>query len=283
MNKENLFDKFRKDQISAGLETSTENSLICPLCWIDTKYENLTIEHVVPSSLRGSRTVLTCKRCNNKHGSVLDAHLVKYAKAKEALTGEGHEVIKAELIANENRVAVNWKKQDTNHQLVMVKHASNPASCGAMIQDFSADRVSKFRMNSNLGFAFNNCQTAVLRSAYLIMFLHLGYGYAKNNVVQVIRNRICNITMSEPRIDSLVGEIADGDFPEDSQYWFCRTLTDGIEFRLVIIRAKVRKATFFVARMPAPNVNESRFFSAMENHAKEFGGKSVPFKLFHEP
>ena len=73
--KKALFDHLRKSLAAAGLATARDDSLICPLCWQETRYEDLSHEHVVPGSVGGTCNTLTCRPCNNEHGSSLDSHL----------------------------------------------------------------------------------------------------------------------------------------------------------------------------------------------------------------
>jgi hypothetical protein len=62
----------------------------CPLClrlFTRAEIDQLSVEHIVPSSIGGNVLTLTCTECNNRHGSKLDAHLINRLRAEDKLTG----------------------------------------------------------------------------------------------------------------------------------------------------------------------------------------------------
>lgn len=55
---------------------------MCPMCGASFSRDaieshELSIEHVIPESLGGTLKTLTCTKCNNKSGTMLEAHLVR--------------------------------------------------------------------------------------------------------------------------------------------------------------------------------------------------------------
>ena len=65
---------------------------ICPLCHksfdkSSLAKDELALEHCVPRCLGGKTLTLTCKRCNNKHGSKLDAQLLEWREREDHATG----------------------------------------------------------------------------------------------------------------------------------------------------------------------------------------------------
>jgi hypothetical protein len=58
--KRRFFDHYRKSLKAAGLQALSDNSVICPLCWQDTDYASLSLEHIVPRKVGGKREILTC-------------------------------------------------------------------------------------------------------------------------------------------------------------------------------------------------------------------------------
>jgi len=64
---------------------------VCPLCRdaferseIESK---LSVEHVPPSSVGGRPVALTCKRCNNTAGTLLDAEMLRRHNARQLARG----------------------------------------------------------------------------------------------------------------------------------------------------------------------------------------------------
>src|SRR5215203_478907 len=61
-----------------------QHTFRCPLCLSDFRHapeapldQIVAEEHVVPKALGGRIVTLTCRRCNNTHGSALEKHLIQ--------------------------------------------------------------------------------------------------------------------------------------------------------------------------------------------------------------
>src|SRR6476469_973331 len=94
-----LFDALAKNL--ADVENTSEVERIrCPLClaYFDRgaiEDKRLTKEHIIPRSVGGELITITCRTCNNRHGTRLDSHLAAAAKAKDAL--KGHRAIRSRV------------------------------------------------------------------------------------------------------------------------------------------------------------------------------------------
>lgn len=92
---EEMFSRLAVDL--AATRPGLVDSVLCPLCLRSLGRETLnsqgddrlTVEHIVPSALGGGLITLTCKKCNNSHGSEVDAHLVQMVRAHNSLAGDG--------------------------------------------------------------------------------------------------------------------------------------------------------------------------------------------------
>jgi hypothetical protein len=90
-----LFETFAADL--AVLRPEFADQVLCPLCMgsfsraaiTDKGIDGLSIEHVVPGALGGRLQTLTCRRCNNRDGSALDAHLVNMVRVQEWSEADG--------------------------------------------------------------------------------------------------------------------------------------------------------------------------------------------------
>src|SRR5258708_4609166 len=103
--KRDKFKFFQQSLASCGLQTSEPEMILCPLCWQEKRLSDLSLEHMVPSAVGGRSTTLTCRLCNNTHGSELDSHLINYQRANDAMHGHGRvrsrlNVNGYELVAN---------------------------------------------------------------------------------------------------------------------------------------------------------------------------------------
>jgi len=267
------FDHYRKSLTAAGISTVSADSLICPLCWQETSYGDLTIEHIVPSSVGGKQTILTCRRCNNNQGRDLDSHLVQYQKIVDAF--QGHGFLKTNLNIKDHKLVANLKWGNGYKHFRIVDKATNPAAREELQQEFADSNVST--MNCTLFFDYikNNFQTAVLRAAYLIIFKCFGYEYACHEIVQVVRRRIANPSLEYPRLASLILEARNFNPPYDAQHYVIPGNVNGVEFFLVIIRVRRTTTTYLGAYLPVPVNRSDEFFDLMELCAKEHNGKTL--------
>ena len=83
-----LFDLYVRNWQS--FTSKTKQVFVCPLCLDEfTKSEMLdnkvSEEHIIPSSLGGNFTTLTCKKCNNEDGSELDAHVIQRIRVEQGI------------------------------------------------------------------------------------------------------------------------------------------------------------------------------------------------------
>jgi hypothetical protein len=163
-----MFTHFRKSLLEAGLSTASDDSLICPLCWHEVHVDQLSVEHVIPESVGGVATVLTCERCNNSHGSKLDSHLAKYQKMADALSGHG--TFPGEVWVNGSRLAVQVEWGQGSKNFTVAGRATNPVHQEKIKADFADGKVTQLKLNCSFGYRPSEFRVAVLRAAYLVLY-----------------------------------------------------------------------------------------------------------------
>jgi hypothetical protein len=269
------FENYRKSLAAAGISTVCPDSVICPLCWHEKRYSDLTLEHLVPESVGGRQLILTCRGCNNDQGSDLDAHLTQYQRIADALNGNG--TIPVEMNINGHRLVanLNWATK-TFH---VVGKATDPRASVASQQEFAAGKVSSVKFTMLFGYAKNNFQTAVLRSAYLILFKCFGYEFARHDVVQSIRRRIADQSLDHPCLASLIFEARDFNVPFDAQHYVVRSDVDGVQVFAVIVRVRKATTTYLGALLPNPFDCGDKFFELMKSRSKELDGIKLEFPI----
>jgi hypothetical protein len=272
VNKTKL-DHYRRSLEAAGMTTSSRDSLVCPLCWRETACDELTREHVVPRSVGGSQTVLTCRACNNDHGRSLDAHLSEYQRTADAF--QGHGVLPTTLDVNGNRLAANLRWGEGRKDFVVVGKATSPGAWAAVQADFAAGKVSELRFTLAPRFCKHSFQTAILRAAYLVLFKCFGYEYVRHEVVQVVRRRIADPTLGHPRVASLTFEARNLSPPYDAQHYVVPGNVNGVEFFLVVLRVRRSTTRYLGAYLPVPVDRSQEFFGLMERCAKDYNGKTL--------
>jgi hypothetical protein len=271
--KKAIFEHYRKSLTAAGLSTLREDALICPLCWQETPYEELSLEHIVPSSVGGRCKVLTCRTCNNEQGSGLDAHLSQYQKIADAFLGHGS--IPTTMTVNDRRMIANleWGRDTKNFKVV--GKASNPIAVDAIREDFKSGKVAEVHLSFAYGYSKNKFQTAVLRAGYLIIYKCFGYEYAKHEIAQVIRRRIVDPTLDKPRLGSFVIALHNFASPFDEPHFIAPGNVNGVEFYLVIIRLCNATTTHLGVYIPVPGDRSDEFFDLMEQCSREHDGETM--------
>ena len=277
--KRRIFDHYRKSLKAAGLQALSGNSVICPLCWQDADYASLSLEHIVPRKVGGKREILTCTRCNNEHGSALDSHLSQFQNVQDGFGGHG--TIPAKLSAHGHTVTAKIEWGDGYKNIHIVGRASNPAEVSAIQEQFKAGNIDELNLTLPFGYIKNRFQTALLRCAYLAVFKCFGYEYAKHDVVQVIRQRICAPSLEYPRLGSLIGELRDGEIPYKDPYIIVPGNVNGVEFFLVIIQLRKETTTIHCVFMPVPVERSDEFYGIMEHCSEDYKGKMlhIPYEL----
>jgi hypothetical protein len=266
MNKSS-FAECRRDLIRAGLATQHDDAIICPLCWKEVTFAELSVEHIPPASVGGTAKTLTCRRCNNEHGSAIDSHLAQSQVIADAFGGRGTIPTTLRVNGHAVRADLEWLEQAKHFEVV--GKASNPRSSDKIKEAFLAGEASELEVSLELGYAPDKCQTALVRAAYLALFKRFGYSYAKGEVVQVLRRRICDPLLNYPRLGSLIVELREGKPPADEPYIIVAGDVNKSNFFLVILR--VRKATTkrFGVFMPGPTEEGAVFFELMERCSRE--------------
>ncbi len=267
------FDFYRKSLAAAGLTTNDSEALICPLCWRETHYKDLSREHIVPSAVGGKQRILTCESCNNDDGSDLDAHLSRYQAVADAL--QGHGTLPTKLKVNRKEVVANLGWRKGTKDFTVVGKASNPETLAEIQRDFADGKVEKLDFTIFFKYSKNSFQTAVLRAAYLIIFKYFGYEWARHDVVQTVRRRIADPSLEFPRLESLVLEFNNFTPPHDSQHYVVPGNVNGVEFLLAIIRVRKKTTTYLGAFLPVPIKGSGQFFTLMEQFAKEHNGETL--------
>lgn len=270
--KRDLFDYYRRSLSAAGIEVTNPGAVLCPLCWKETDYDDLSLEYIVPVSVGGRHFILTCTQCNNSHGSILDSHLVQFQAIHDAF--KGHGTIPAKLPAHGKEIAANIEWGDGYKNIKIVGRASDPTSVSAMQKGLKAGNIDKLTLRLKLGYIKDRFQKALLRSAYLAVFKCFGYEYANREVVQVIRRRISDTSLNYPRLGSLIGEIRNGKFKCKKSYAIAPGNVNGIDFFLVILQLRKETTTSHFVFMPSLTDNSDEFYEAMERSSMDNNGKT---------
>lgn len=176
-----------------------ENKFVCPICFrifsedaIESK--DLTIEHIIPSSLGGSLLTLTCKDCNSLGGTLLDSHLVNRLRTEDLLAGKASSPLRGEFILGSERITADIYLSTTanpNIRIIGIPELSNPQKLQKINDEFDSG-VQSFQIAGKLGYKDLPSRVSILKIAYLMAFSYFGYGYIKYPFLDFVRKQIMN-------------------------------------------------------------------------------------------
>jgi len=190
-----------------------ERFYVCPLCLhaFDEQalaHRVLTREHVPPESVGGHRLVLTCRRCNSAGGHGSDIHVRREADIYDFANGDLGET-KAILSSKSGRVPIRLSASGEGLLASCIPEATSAAVHAAVIEEFgraAADGTwGEFRFKFDFApFSRKRAAAGWLRSAYLAFFAALGYRFIVRPEMSVVRTRIGNPELDEPRIFRII-------------------------------------------------------------------------------
>jgi len=182
--------------------TSKFELYVCPLCrmhfdrtGLNSVGDNyLTIEHIPPKSVGGTDIILTCKKCNNDHGSKLDSQLDSKIKLDKFPSKFYQAQISASFNLNDGILGNGYVKVDAEGKfnLVIQENRTNPKYHHefkeVIIDGKKADSLSF----SIKGYDKKRANISILRAAYLLAFKKLGYGFMLSRNSDIPRQIIAN-------------------------------------------------------------------------------------------
>lgn len=236
--RQRLFEHFRADQQQHCSFAPSDGHVLCPLCWNEVPFADLTLEHIVPRSVGGTTKTISCSRCNPRHGSSIDSHVATYLKCLDALRGNG--TLRGTLHINGHRAAVNIAPTGDPRRLEIVGAASNPRAVDGIRADMDANLVDELALNFQFGYAPGSVNRSLIRTAYLAMFHEWGYSYAKLPVVQAVRRWIVEENDSKALLP--IGLISFNNRSTDGPFLIVQLTVKDLPVFVVIIRLR-RKAT----------------------------------------
>ena len=162
---------------------------ICPICRDliprPDAFERATFEDVPPKSFGGRPLVLTCKRCNNLAGTLLDAAAHRKEVVLDALVrGRPNAPRRTTITAGDVTVKANYGVRDDATRLEVVTpngeaFAERVAAGVPCTVNFGRDRFSAI-----------HASTSWLKSAYCALFAAFGYWVVFAPALEPVRRQI---------------------------------------------------------------------------------------------
>lgn len=203
--------------LAADLAKFTPNfpgQIGCPLCLrvfpeeaLDLDEPLLTEEHIIPEELGGSLLTLTCKTCNNTHGSKIDSHLIQKLRTQDAIAGVGTKPFRGRIEIGGNTVPtdIDWKAS-VNETTTFKLRQFNPEIHEAIRQSMKGGSVDKINLTMMFDYIPLRACLGVFRIAYLSMFQKLGYFYVLSPAAKIVSRVIRDFENPPMELAQIVGE-----------------------------------------------------------------------------
>lgn len=211
--KERRLKIFRYGSTAISKYTSGDSSLYyCPICGVGYPEstaitgEDLTLEDVPPKSIGGKPLLLTCRRCNSSAGHTIDvctANKRKFEEFGRVVCGQEKGTIPSVKlsIADFNiRASI-----CTEHSFDVrpFPNANAPATIERYkeyLKNLAGNNSNGFEFKLSISQKYNHrlFKLSQLKSAFLLIFVWLGYRYAFDPRLEVVRRQI-----QEPENDIL--------------------------------------------------------------------------------
>ena len=180
------------------IQPDRDDLFVCPQClrWFPRELwniSNLSLEHVPPKSMGGKCRTITCTKCNNQSGSLLDAELHKELTLSEFFEGVANASIEAHyrLEGMTSDIVATITRPDSNTlHITGIPKRTDPAHL-IEIRQLPIANAEDFRFTISIGtWKVARPQIAKLRIAYLWAFSIFGYSLLLNRSFLTIREQI---------------------------------------------------------------------------------------------
>ena len=206
--KRDWFDRGAAAYALVRTEHSAEPIYPCPLCLTPFTVDSLadgrlSSEHVPPESVGGRELVLTCRRCNNSAGAMLDADAAVKELVRSAMAGtrEHRERVKAAI--GDFRVNAEVHLSGGRYSLVVPRRVNKPGTADNLktVRPGSSITV-QYRQFSELG-----AKISWFRAGYLALFAVAGYAFALDPAMEIVRRQI--LECDERRMVTFTSEVSE--------------------------------------------------------------------------
>lgn len=222
--RESIFNKYSRnlewvqENPMLGFEPRVKDGYVCPLCFQVFERKNLapdsdnplTFDHNPPEALGGKTGVLTCKDCNSKSGTNLDAHLLKVLMENDFRDRLPHAKMRTTLIKDENKVTADVKVDSQGKVTIdLLKQYSNPKHFDEIMDGGVPVYASHkpifdnqptppgfkevaVRITNPMSADVRRAEVTLLKIAYLRAFELFGYGILIHPFMPFVREQILN-------------------------------------------------------------------------------------------
>jgi hypothetical protein len=151
----------------------------------------LTAEHVPPQSFGGRELLLTCKKCNNDAGTLLDAHARHKEDLAEVMIRPPSKSLKVRVEHRGRKLNARLVASETGWELTVVQRANDPKA----VTVFQAGGPPKAGEPINVDFVGNRfaelgAKMSWFRSGFLALFSAFGYRFSFDPALAIVKRQI---------------------------------------------------------------------------------------------
>lgn len=180
-----------------GLITLPNFDYICPIClhtFSAEQLSDLSLEDAPQASLGGHKIALTCKKCNNTSGHIIDNHLINFLKRLDEIDFIDGSNRRIEIIKEGRRINADLEV-GSNRELnvILPRKINNPKILEEHIANTNEGDIIDIK-NKKIDIDLKKVSTAILKNAYIILFSKFGYSFLLDKHYDRIREQINNPT-----------------------------------------------------------------------------------------
>lgn len=189
------------------LGNSEQQLYLCPICGRGYPEESavtggLTLEDVPPRNMGGRGLLLTCEVCNSKAGHKIDYHIKSQLDLQdltEILLGQsGEKKSSGSILLNNEQFPVTVQRKDGCTEIKLIKKANDPTKVNNLKEFMTALSANgggdglEFNINKTVKLDCRLLKIAFLKSGFLLVTAMLGYKYAFDKRLLIVREQISN-------------------------------------------------------------------------------------------
>lgn len=270
-----LFEKLSSDYRET--QPLMNGKIPCPLCLNifsreDIENKCLSLEHIIPRKLGGSVYTLSCKSCNNRHGTELDNHLIKMLKFGEAMAGNGS--LDCNLIVGKHSTQSTFRLDpgdvDTINMTILEK-TNNPQNV-ARVRDAFESNLEEFQVTIKPGYKSDRAPLAIVKCAYLAAFRQIGYRYILDPAFAAFQEHLKETTSGLRIYNPLVVSVSKFSFARQKQIQFIDMSRSMLpKCFLVLMKFSKVKTKCWGAYLPYPGTSFQQLAIEMADHISRNG------------
>ena len=182
---------------------------LCPICGQGFSEESvnngeLTLEDVPPRSMGGRGLLLTCQKCNSRAGHKIEFYIKNQRDLQgfsQTLTGDNptdEEKISGNLLINDEKFSVNVQQKGERTEIEIIGKANNPVKVDNLKDYLVSGSINnsldgiELKVEKSVKFDSRLLKIALLKSGFLLITAMLGYTYALDKRLTIVREQISN-------------------------------------------------------------------------------------------